>query len=145
MCITLYIYLVKYNLCLFQLVGDSGYPLEPYLMTPFANPSTREENYNRSHKKTRAIVEQCFGILKSRFRCLHKSGGALQYSPVKCACVAISCFLLHNRCIDRNVPLPEDDVFNILQEERIQIEEAEIVEREAGRETRTTMVNNVFS
>lgn len=40
------------------------------------------------------------------FRCLHKSGGALQYSPTKCAKIALSCFLLNNRCIERRIPLP---------------------------------------
>ncbi|KAG7156852.1 nuclease HARBI1-like 20, partial [Homarus americanus] len=92
-------------------VSDSGYPLEAFLMTPFRNPSTPGEvRYNNSHTKTRVVVEQTFGVLKSRFRCLHRSGGSLQYDPSKCAKIVNACFLLHNYCLMRRVPLPHDIV-----------------------------------
>ncbi|KAG7155456.1 nuclease HARBI1-like 22 [Homarus americanus] len=91
--------------------GDSGYPLEAFLMTPFRNPSTPGEvRYNNSHTKTRVVVVQTFGVLKSRFRCLHRSGGSLQYDPSKCAKIVNACFLLHNYCLMRRVPLPHDMV-----------------------------------
>ncbi|KAK4322220.1 hypothetical protein Pmani_007018 [Petrolisthes manimaculis] len=92
----------------YHLLGDSGYPLERYLLTPFANPRTRgEERYNRSHTRTRVIIEQTFGLLKSRFRCLHRSGGSLQYEPRKCIKMVMACMYLHNKCVRRRVPLPE--------------------------------------
>lgn len=51
------------------LLGDSGYGLKRYLMTPKLNPSTvAEENYNKAHSRTRMVVERAFGIAKSRFR-----------------------------------------------------------------------------
>ncbi|KAK3893761.1 hypothetical protein Pcinc_002463 [Petrolisthes cinctipes] len=91
-----------------HLLGDSGYPLERYLLTPFANPMTRgEERFNRSHTRTRVLIEQTFGLLKSRFRCLHQSGGSLQYEPRKCGKIITACILLHNRCVRRRIPLPE--------------------------------------
>lgn len=81
------------------------------LLTPFGNPSDQtEERYNASHSKTKAIMEQTFGTLKFRFRCIHKSGGALQYEPHKCAKIAVTCMLLHNRCIQRRIPLLADQV-----------------------------------
>lgn len=87
--------------------GDSGYPLEPFLMIPFGDPVTPgQQRYNRSHKKTRVIIEQTFGVLKSRFRCLHHSGGSLQYEPKKCAKIAAACMWLHNKCVQRRIPEP---------------------------------------
>ncbi|XP_062580377.1 putative nuclease HARBI1 isoform X2 [Saccostrea cucullata] len=51
------------------LLGDSGYPLRPWLMTPILAPQARqEEKFNKSHIKTRNCVERAFGVLKSRFR-----------------------------------------------------------------------------
>ena len=49
--------------------GDSGYPLKEWLMTPINNPRNRhEENYNRSHCRTRNVVERAFGVFKARFK-----------------------------------------------------------------------------
>lgn len=61
-------------------IGDSGYPLQPWLLTPILHPrNPHEERYNGSLTKTRVCVERAFGILKSRFRCLDHSGGILCY------------------------------------------------------------------
>ena len=109
-------------------------------MTPFGNPSTpSEERYNRSHTRTRVVVEQAFGIVKSRFRSLHKSGGNLQYSPIKCAKVTTSCLLLHNYCLRRRVPIPEE----ILEEEAIEVFPVREAEggRQQGRHRRTEIAN----
>ncbi|XP_042877786.1 putative nuclease HARBI1 [Penaeus japonicus] len=57
---------------------DSGYPLETCLMTP------AERCYNSNYACTRAVIEQCFGVLKSRLRSLHKSGGLLSGPPMHC-------------------------------------------------------------
>lgn len=57
------------------LLGDSAFPLKMFLMTPFLHPSSAEmESYNFAHTKTRNTIERAFGVLKSRFRCLDKSG-----------------------------------------------------------------------
>lgn len=77
-------------------------------MTPIGNPvGPEEERYNNIHARTRVRIEQTFGSLKGRFRCLHKSGGFLQYDPVKCGKIAVSCMLLHNYCVQRRIPVHE--------------------------------------
>lgn len=55
--------------CPGHLLGDSGYPLRGYLMTPILQPtSLAQEKYNKAHAKGRVVVERAFGVLKSRFR-----------------------------------------------------------------------------
>lgn len=76
------------------LLGDSGYPLKPWLLTPYLNPRNRsEERYNHAHCKTRNTVERNFGVLKRRFHCLH---GELRMSPARVCKIIGACVVLHN-------------------------------------------------
>ncbi|KYM95843.1 Putative nuclease HARBI1 [Cyphomyrmex costatus] len=64
------------------LLGDSGYPLLPYLLTPklrqpVGSPSAR---YTNSHVIARSSIERTIGMLKGQWRCLRKER-ALHYSP----------------------------------------------------------------
>jgi len=91
------------------LLGDSGYPLSPFLTTPVSNPTTPAELlYNKKHCQTRNTIEITFGLLKMRFRCLHKTGGCLQSPPSTCAKIITACTVLHNICIDNSVPQPDN-------------------------------------
>ncbi|KAJ8339582.1 hypothetical protein SKAU_G00363680 [Synaphobranchus kaupii] len=92
------------------LVGDSGYQLQPWIVTPVRNPVTEgEAANNRAHIRTRGIIERIFGILKSRLRCLDRSGGALLYSPCKVCKVVVVCCILHNIAIRAGVRLGEQE------------------------------------
>ncbi|KAK0150631.1 putative nuclease HARBI1 [Merluccius polli] len=45
------------------LLGDSGYTLRPWLMTPILHPATEpDERYSRAQRKTRSVVERCIGV-----------------------------------------------------------------------------------
>jgi len=73
-------------------------------------PTTRAElAYNAAHMKTRNIIERCFGVLKSRFRCLDKSGGTLLYSAEKTCKIVVAAAVLHNFCITNNISTTIDE------------------------------------
>lgn len=91
------------------LLGDNGYPLERCLLTPYINPSSpSEETFNKKHRQARNVIERCFGVLKSRFRILHETGGSQLYTPEKVCKIIICCAVLHNICQKHN----SDDIIN---------------------------------
>ena len=80
------------------------------LMTPIAGQlaNAAEARYNRSLKRTRVTVEQTIGIWKQRFKCVHKKGGELCYTPEKCGKIVAAILLLHSYCRQRRIPLLEE-------------------------------------
>lgn len=79
------------------LLGDSGYPVQPFLMTPIigADPDSPEGRYYAAHCLARNTVERCIGLLKGRFRCLLKDR-TLHYKPEFAAKITIACTTLYN-------------------------------------------------
>ena len=93
------------------LLGDSGYGLSANLLTPINNPRDRAEiDYNIAHRTTRNVIERCFGVLKSRFRCIDKSGGPLRLSPTKSARVIAAVMLLHNKALEFRLELEPNEM-----------------------------------
>lgn len=91
------------------LIGDSGYPLEPWLMTPVDNAAegTPESRYNVRHISARNCIERLNGVLKSRFRCLLRHR-ALNYKPNKVGLIINACAILHNLAQEYNIQLPDN-------------------------------------
>uniref|UniRef100_A0A8C9Z1S6 Putative nuclease HARBI1 n=1 Tax=Sander lucioperca TaxID=283035 RepID=A0A8C9Z1S6_SANLU len=81
------------------LLGDSGYPLRRWLLTPFLYPQSAEEmRYNEVHSRARSVVE----------RAIITSGGRLLYHPAKVCAIIRACGVLHNMALRTGIPLPPD-------------------------------------
>lgn len=97
---------------IFLTLGDSGYPLEPWLITSYrvAEEGSRNARFNQIHSKTRNIVERTIGLLKSRFRCISKSR-QLHYEPTKVTQIINACCALHNIAIHYRVRFDDSDLY----------------------------------
>ena len=77
------------------LVGDSAYPLSPWLMKPFPE-GTRDRDeikFNKQLSSARVKVESAFGVLKNRWRILMKRLDSSVEFAIRCA---VACAALHN-------------------------------------------------
>ena len=91
-----------------MLVGDSAYPLSVWLMKPFKQTRTLSERqlwFNSALSQARVVIEQAYGILKGRWRCLYK---AMEEKTSRVAITILACCVLHNICIDVGDPSPID-------------------------------------
>ncbi|XP_064643077.1 putative nuclease HARBI1 [Lineus longissimus] len=108
------------------LLGDSAYPIQPWLMTPYIqfnsiqfnllhkiyikiirNITRDQKRYNKRHNSARVVIERAFGQLKGRFRRLRDfdcSDFELLCHSILAACV------MHNLCLKSN-----DDTLEELQ------------------------------
>ncbi|KAG8180601.1 hypothetical protein JTE90_018219 [Oedothorax gibbosus] len=59
-------------------------------------------------RSVRSTIERLNGVLKSRWRCIHQTGGCLSYTPDKVCNIVMACAVLHNVCVEYKVPLPDD-------------------------------------
>lgn len=76
------------------LIGDSGYGISPWLMTPFKPPQNpAERNFNLTHAQDRVIIERVFGQLKQRFPILQSK---IRVSLDKVPKIVVCCAVLHN-------------------------------------------------
>ena len=93
----------------YHILGDSGYPLMPNLLTPFRDRgqlTNIQSNYNVQLSKNRYVIEHCFGILKQKFRQLYHC---------KLRKVESIVHLIRAACVLHNLALEDD--FNVEEEE----------------------------
>ncbi|KAB0804149.1 hypothetical protein PPYR_01119 [Photinus pyralis] len=106
------------NLCgtKYHILGDGAYFIRPWLLTPYKDYgklTPDQVNYNKKFCATRVLIENTFGILKSRFRQLTRLD---MKSVVTATKIIISCCILHNFCINVDDVIIDD----IEYEERFQ-------------------------
>jgi hypothetical protein len=122
------------------LLGDGGYGIYPWLITPYKNPVTLEQLFfNQTYAKERVIIERCFGQLKRRFPMQgYKMRGKLESIPAFIICCAV---LLN---ISKYLNSPEDFSEIVEPEEYVRdqhaIEESRINVRRAGQAKREQIV-----
>ncbi|KAK9075805.1 hypothetical protein SSX86_004134 [Deinandra increscens subsp. villosa] len=91
------------------IVGDSGFPLLPWLITPYQGrklPETKTE-FNKRHFATRLVAQRALARLKDVWRMIH--GVLWRPDKNRLPRVILACCILHNIVIDM-----EDDVLDDL-------------------------------
>lgn len=130
----------------YYLIGDHGYPLQPWLLKPYDSPRTwAEVVFNIKLRKLRSLVERVIGLLKARFRCLLNER-KLRYSPLMSGYIIYSCSVLHNFLIDNNYPV--DNIEPIFDEdvENYNVDlEIHYNELERGRRIRNRIAQNFIA
>ena len=84
------------------LVADPAYKLTTWCMKPYPQArgiTPRQEAFNKSLSGARVVIEQAFGLLKGRWRCLLTK---LDESVDKVTSTVVTCVILHNICADLN-------------------------------------------
>ena len=80
------------------ILGDPAYPLKTWLMKPYSDNSgitVKERLFNYRQSRARMVVENAFGRLKGRWRCLLKQ---MDMQVCNVTNVVASCVVLHKIC-----------------------------------------------
>ncbi|KAK5650419.1 hypothetical protein RI129_001448 [Pyrocoelia pectoralis] len=89
------------------ILGDSGYALQKYLITPLLHPHTEgQQLFNEAQIRSRNPIERLFGVWKRRFPILSLG---LRLSLETTQKVIIACAVLHNIAQEKNEETPVDD------------------------------------
>lgn len=82
------------------IVGDAGFPLQPWLLTPYQGKvlSDLQAEFNKRHSATRLVAQMALARLKEMWRIIH----GVMWMPDKNRLprIVLACCLLHNIVID---------------------------------------------
>lgn len=89
------------------LLGDRGYMLRKYMITPIENPEDEVEIlFNESQIRTRNIIERTFGVWKRRFPILSMG---IRCNLELAQIITVACGVLHNIACDNNENIFEEE------------------------------------
>jgi len=91
------------------IVGDSAYPLKPWLLCPFKDNGAlnrEQKKFNEELSKARIVSEHAYGLTKGRWRVLQKR---LDEDSDRIPDTIIACCILHNICTIRGDRYEIDD------------------------------------
>lgn len=89
----------------FHILGDAAYPIREWLMINYRDYGNLSEKQRKSNKQfctTRVLIENAFGLLKTRFRQLTELD---LHSVDKISKFIISCCVLHNYALTTTMTL----------------------------------------
>lgn len=98
----------------YHIIGDGAYSIRNWLLVPYknyGNLTEEQRTFNKTFCATRVLIENAFGLLKSRFRQLLQIE---MHSVDKITKFIISCCVLHNMCIDMHDYIDLDDLDEVL-------------------------------
>ncbi|GES93030.1 putative nuclease HARBI1 [Rhizophagus clarus] len=128
------------------ILGDGGYPNLSWLIVPYKDIGrglTQEQTYfNRKHSQTRIKVEQAFGLLKGRWRCLLNK---LEVSFEIVSHIITTCCILHNICEERCDFLPPDERYHEVETETDVNRELNTTETPEGNVIRNSICNFLWN
>jgi hypothetical protein len=89
----------------FHLIGDEAFALRSWMIKPYPHRglTIQERIFNYRLSRARRVVENAFGILAHRFRCMLTT---MQQKPKTVEGIVLACCIMHNLLISRN---PADD------------------------------------
>lgn len=97
------------------IIGDAGFPLKPYLMTPYsriARITAMQRIFNYRHSRARRIVECAFGLLKSKWQIFDKPLG---WDVQKSEQIIFAIICIHNFLLESEEDFDPRDRRYVLQ------------------------------
>lgn len=127
------------------ILGDSGYGIRQYLITPLLNPRTNPETlFNESQIRTRNVVERQYGVWQRRFPALAMG---LRTSIDTAQALIVATAVLHNIACDENEiipPLNEEQEAAINFVNDVDAEPVPLQRNNVNTIVRDQLINNYF-
>ena len=100
-----------------MIIADSAYQATQFVLPALKESSAtsaQDLRFNKKHACTRNVIERSFGVLKRRWQCLLTP---LELNIYTIGDVVLSCFILHNICIDKGEPALDAEQMQVVVDE----------------------------